>query len=56
MATLMGVNIVVAERCLNQSLGGLVAIYNQHGYLGERCAVLQKCCAVLGDFERGEVV
>jgi len=32
----MGVDILVAERCLNHSLGGLVAVYDQHDYLSER--------------------
>lgn len=36
-----GVNIVVAERCLNHSLGGLIAIYDQHDYMTERRAVLE---------------
>ena len=32
----LGVDLLVAERCLNHSLGGLVAIYDQHDYLSER--------------------
>lgn len=32
----MGVDLLIAERCLNHSLGGLVAIYDQHDYLTER--------------------
>lgn len=36
----LGVNILIAERCLNHSLGGLVAIYDQHDYLDERRAAL----------------
>jgi len=34
--TQLGVNIIVAERCLNHSLGGLVEVYDQHDYLTER--------------------
>lgn len=37
----MGVDLLVAERCLNHSLGGLVAIYDQHDYLGERRKALE---------------
>lgn len=38
----MGVNLIVAERCLNHSLGGLVAVYDQHDYLDERREALTK--------------
>jgi integrase len=34
----LGVDIIVAERCLNHTLGGLVAVYDQHDYLDERRA------------------
>lgn len=37
----MGVNLIVAERCLNHSLGGLVGIYDQHDYMTERRAALE---------------
>lgn len=36
----LGVNVIVAERCLNHTLGGLVAVYDQHDYLPERRAAL----------------
>jgi site-specific recombinase XerC len=36
----LGVPVLVAERCLNHALGGLVAVYDQHDYLGERRAAL----------------
>lgn len=32
----LGVDLCVAERCLNHSLGGLIAVYNQHDYIRER--------------------
>lgn len=47
----LGVNVLVAERCLNHTLGGLVAVYDQHDYMAERRAALEKltefivCCA-----------
>jgi len=37
----LGINVVVAERCLNHSLGGLIGIYDQHDYLTERRAALE---------------
>lgn len=36
----LGIDLLIAERCLNHSLGGLVAIYDQHDYLEERRAAL----------------
>lgn len=38
--TELGVNLIVAERCLNHSLGGLVSIYDQHDYMTERRTAL----------------
>lgn len=37
----LGVPVLVAERCLNHALGGLVAVYDQHDYLDERRKALQ---------------
>lgn len=37
----LGVNVLVAERCLNHSLGGLIAVYDQHDYMNERRAALE---------------
>lgn len=37
----LGVSVIVAERCLNHSLGGLVATYDQHDYLTERRRALE---------------
>lgn len=39
--TELGINLIVAERCLNHSLGGLVSIYDQHDYMNERRAALE---------------
>ena len=38
----LGVDLLTAERCLNHSLGALVDIYDQHDYLDERKAALDK--------------
>jgi integrase len=37
----LGVHVIVAERCLNHSLGGLIAVYDQHDYMPERRAALE---------------
>lgn len=37
----LGVSITVVERCLNHSLGCLVAVYDQHDYMTERRAALE---------------
>jgi integrase len=43
----LGVELLIAERCLNHSLGGLIAIYDQHDYLDERRIALEKLSAFL---------
>lgn len=50
----LGVNVIVAERCLNHSLGGLVGIYDQHDYLTERRAALETWARFLSACEAGE--
>jgi integrase len=37
----LGVSVIVAERCLNHALGGLLAVYDQHDSLTERRAALK---------------
>lgn len=37
----LGVEVLIAERCLNHSLGGLVAVYDKHDYLPERRNALE---------------
>lgn len=41
-----GVDILVAERCLNHALGGLISVYDQHDYLDER----RKALTLLSNF------
>jgi integrase len=48
----LGVDLLIAERCLNHSLGGLVAIYDQHDYLIERRAALMQLSEFLVRCER----
>jgi len=38
----IGASVIVAERCLNHTLGGLLAVYDQHDYLTERHTVLAR--------------
>jgi len=47
----IGVSMVVAERCLNHSLGGLVAVYDQHDYLAERRHALELWANFLAECE-----
>jgi integrase len=49
----MGVDIIVAERCLNHELGGLVPIYDKHDYLSERRMVLERWATFLEHCENG---
>ena len=52
----LGVNVIVAERCLNHSLGGLVGVYDQHDYLTERRAALETWATFLHACETGETM
>lgn len=38
----IGASVIVAERCLNHTLGGLLSVYDQHDYMTERRAVLER--------------
>ncbi len=37
----LGFDVILTERCLNHSLGGLVAVYDQHDYMAERRVALE---------------
>lgn len=50
---MLGVDILIAERCLNHSLGGLVAVYDKHDYLIERRRALELWAAKLAAIEAG---
>jgi integrase len=47
----LGVDLIVAERCLNHTLGGLVAVYDQHDYLDERRGALEKWANLLVELD-----
>jgi integrase len=47
----LGVNPIVAERCLNHALGGLVAVYDQHDYLDERRKALELWAGLLKELD-----
>ena len=51
----LGVDVLIAERCLNHSLGGLVAVYDKHDYLTERRKALEQWSAKIAALEKGEV-
>lgn len=50
----LGVSLIVAERCLNHSLGGLVAVYDQHDYMTERRTALERWTGFILACESGE--
>lgn len=50
---MLGVDVLIAERCLNHSLGGLVAVYDKHDYLTERRRALELWAAKLAAIETG---
>lgn len=50
---MLGVDVLIAERCLNHSLGGLVAVYDKHDYLPERRRALDLWAAKLAAIEAG---
>ena len=49
----LGISVVVAERCLNHALGGLVGIYDKSDYIPERRRALEMWAAYLDDVEAG---
>ncbi|WP_459609250.1 tyrosine-type recombinase/integrase [Dickeya oryzae] len=50
----LGVDPVVAERCLNHRIKGVEGIYNRYEYFQERKAALDQWAALLESLERGE--
>lgn len=50
----LGVDVLIAERCLNHSLGGLVAVYDKHDYLTDRRRALELWAAKLASLEQGQ--
>lgn len=49
----LSVDVLIAERCLNHSLGGLVAVYDKHDYLDERRRALDLWAAKIASIEQG---
>jgi integrase len=50
----LGVDVLIAERCLNHSLGGLVALYDKHDYITERHRTVELWGAKFSSLEKGE--
>jgi integrase len=50
----LGVDLLVAERCLNHSLGGLVATYDKHDFIRERRSALTRWSDKIRALEKGE--
>lgn len=51
--SVLGVSVIVAERCLNHALGGLIAVYDQHDYMDERRRALNLWATKLAVIESG---
>ncbi|MBE0619138.1 MAG: tyrosine-type recombinase/integrase [Burkholderiales bacterium] len=49
----LGVDVLIAERCLNHSLGGLVAVYDKHDYMAERRKALTLWSNKIRAIEKG---
>ena len=49
----IGADVIVAERCLNHAVGGLVGVYDRNDYLTERREVLEKWAQIIVDCEAG---
>jgi integrase len=50
----LGIDPVVAERCLNHKIKGVEGIYNRHDYFTERRDALNKWAALLDALDKGE--
>lgn len=50
----LGIDPVIAERCLNHKIAGIEGIYNRHQYFDERKAALAQWCDLLVALESGE--
>lgn len=50
----LGIDPVIAERCLNHKIKGVEGIYNRHQYFDERKAALTLWCDLLVALEHGE--
>lgn len=50
----LGVDPVVAERCLNHKIPGVEGIYNRHDYFNERKEALNRWAALLDALDKGE--
>ncbi len=50
----LGIDPVVAERCLNHKIAGVEGIYNRHDYFNERRHALNKWAGLLDALDKGE--
>jgi len=50
----LGIDPVVAERCLNHKIKGVEGIYNRHDYFEERRDALNRWAALLDALDKGE--
>ena len=50
----LGIDPIIAERCLNHRIAGIEGIYNRHQYFDERKAALAQWCDLLVALESGQ--
>jgi integrase len=53
---MLGVDIIIAEKCLNHTLGGLVDVYDRGDYLTERMEALEKLSRFLAACEEARIL
>ncbi len=51
----IGADVIVAERCLNHAVGGLVGVYDKNDYIAERRVALEKWMEIILNCEAAEV-
>ena len=50
----LGVDIIIAEKCLNHTLGGLIDVYDRGEYLQERRHALEQWASFLEHCQHGQ--
>jgi integrase len=50
----LGFDVILTERCLNHTAGGLIAVYDQHDYMAERRAALELWTSFILHCESGK--
>ena len=51
----IGADVIVAERCLNHAVGGLVGVYDKNDYIAERRVALEKWMEIILNCEAAKI-